>query len=128
MDASLKLVIGVSITTVAWVTATYLSRPTAEATLRRFYRTARPGGPGWTDVADRALAAGEPLPTDPHDDWTVPEGILAMTAGVLAVYAALFGTGYWIYGRYALAVLLSGVAVVAAVALVRIWGRVAGRA
>jgi Na+/proline symporter len=128
MDASLKLVIGVSITTVAWVAVTYLSRPTAESTLRGFYRTAKPGGPGWRDVADRAAADGEALPTDPADDWTVPEGILAMTAGVLAVYAALFATGYWVYGRYTLATVLSAVAIAAAVALARIWGRVAGRA
>ncbi|MGK7311736.1 MAG: sodium:solute symporter family protein [Candidatus Longimicrobiales bacterium M2_2A_002] len=128
LDASLKLVIGVAITTAAWVAATYLSRPTGEATLRTFYRTARPGGPGWAGVADRAAAAGEPLSTDPAEDWTVPEGILAMTAGVLAVYAALFATGYWIYGRWALATALSAVAVTGAVALARIWGRVAGRA
>ncbi|MDX1673681.1 MAG: sodium:solute symporter family protein [Longimicrobiales bacterium] len=127
MDASLKLVIGVGITTAAWVTATYLSRPTAEGTLRRFYGTARPGGPGWQRVADRAQADGEPLATDPTDDWTVPEGVLAMTAGVLAVYAALFATGYWIYGRTGLAVALTVVAAAAAVTLARVWGRVAGR-
>jgi solute:Na+ symporter, SSS family len=124
---SLKLVIGVAITTAAWVVVTLVVRPTATATLRSFYRTARPGGPGWTAVARRAAADGEPLPTDPADDWTVPEGIVAMTAGVLAVYAALFATGYWIYGRYALAAGLGVVAVGAAVALARIWGRVAGR-
>ena len=78
-------------------------------------------------MARGAVADGEPLPTDPADDWTVPEGILAMTAGVLAVYAALFATGYWIYGRTVTAALLTVVAVVAAVALARIWGRVAGR-
>lgn len=128
LSASLKLVIGVGITTVAWVTATFLTRPTAEARLRSFYRTARPGGPGWRDVADRAAAAGEPLPTDPADDWTVPEGILAMVTGTLAVYAALFATGYWIYGRVGLAAVLTVVAAVAAVTLARIWGRVAGRA
>ena len=127
MDASLKLVIGVALTTLSWVAVTYLVRPTDTQTLRRFYRTAKPGGPGWRAVAERAAADGEPLPTDPADDWTVPEGILAMTAGVLAVYAALFATGYWIYGRTALAAALTVVAVTAAVTLARIWGRVAGR-
>ncbi|MFP4624054.1 MAG: sodium:solute symporter family protein [Gemmatimonadota bacterium] len=126
LDASVKLVTGVLITTVAWVAVTYLTRPTDDAVLRRFYRTARPGGPGWRAVAERAAAAGEPLP-DPAADWTVPRGILAMTAGVLAVYAALFATGYWLYGRPWVAAPLTVVAVAAAVALARIWGSVAGR-
>jgi SSS family solute:Na+ symporter len=124
---SLKLVIGVGITTVTWVAVTYLTRPTDPATLRAFYRTARPGGPGWRVVAEGAAAAGEALP-DPAEDWTVPRGILAMTAGVLAVYAALFATGYWIYGRATIAAVLTVVAVGAAVSLAKIWGSVAGKA
>jgi solute:Na+ symporter, SSS family len=122
---STRLVIGVAITTVAWVTVTFLTRPVDEATLRRFYRLARPGGPGWETVARRAAELGEPLP-DPAADWTVPRGILAMVAGTLAVYSALFATGYWIYGRWPLAAALTAVAVVAAVTLARIWGSVAG--
>jgi SSS family solute:Na+ symporter len=125
-DPSLRLVIGVAITTVAWVAATFLTRPTDAATLRRFYAVARPGGPGWRTVADQAVADGDPLPADPADDWTVPRGILAMTAGVLAVYSALFATGYWIYGETAVASVLTVVALAAAVALARIWGSVAG--
>jgi len=123
---STRLVLAVAITTVAWVAVTFATRPTQEATLRRFYRLARPGGPGWNSVARRAEADGEPIP-DPATDWTVPRGILAMTAGVLAVYSALFATGYWIYGRYGIAVLLTIIALIAAVALARIWGSVAGR-
>jgi solute:Na+ symporter, SSS family len=123
---STRLVIGVAITTAAWVLVTFLTRPVAEETLRRFYRVARPGGPGWEHIARRAARDGEPLP-DPAADWTVPRGILAMTAGVLAVYAALFATGYWIYGRWALAAALTAVALTAAAALARIWGSVAGR-
>jgi solute:Na+ symporter, SSS family len=122
--ASTRLVIGVAITTTAWVLVTFLTPPVDDATLRRFYRIARPGGAGWAPVARRAVAAGDPLP-DPARDWTVPRGILAMTAGVLAVYAALFATGYWIYGRWSVAAPLTVLAVAAAVALARIWGGVA---
>ena len=126
LDSGWKLIIGVLITTIAWVAVTFLTRSTDEGTLRRFYRLARPGGPGWAIVAERAAADGDPLP-DPADDWTVPRGILAMTVGVLAVYSALFATGYWIYGRWALAAGLTVVAVGASVSLARIWGSVAGR-
>jgi solute:Na+ symporter, SSS family len=124
---STRLVIGVAITTVAWVAVTYMTRPVDEAKLRSFYRIARPGGPGWDHIARAAARDGEPLP-DPGADWTVPRGILAMTAGVLAVYSALFATGYWIYGRWTLAAVLTAVALTAAAALARIWGSVAGRA
>ena len=124
-SASLKLVIGVAITTAAWVAATYLTRSTSHEVLRRFYRLARPGGPGWREVARAAASDGDPLP-DPSADWTVPRGILAMLAGSLAVYAALFATGFWIYGRAAPAALLTLVSLVSAAALARIWGRVAG--
>jgi solute:Na+ symporter, SSS family len=123
---SVRLVLGVAVTTVAWVTVTLLTRPTDRATLRRFYRLARPGGPGWRRVAAEAAADGEPFP-DPTADWTVPRGILAMLAGCFAVYSALFATGYWIYGRFALAVALSVVAIVSAGLLARIWASVAGR-
>jgi solute:Na+ symporter, SSS family len=124
-EPSIRLIIGVAITTVAWVVVTFLTRPVDDVTLRRFYRIARPGGPGWARIARRAAAAGDPIP-DPTGDWTVPQGILAMTAGVLAVYSALFATGYWIYGRWVLAAVLTAVAAAAAVALASIWGRVAG--
>jgi hypothetical protein len=126
IGASLRLVLGVAITTAAWITVTLLTRPTDVATLRRFYRLARPGGPGWQRVARDAAADGEPFP-DPKADWTVPRGILAMLAGCFAVYSALFATGYWIYGRPAVAAPLTLVAVIASAALARIWGSVAGR-
>ncbi len=124
---SLKLVAGVLITTAAWVLVTFATAPTDDATLRRFYRLARPGGPGWRRVAERSAAAGEAMP-DPAGDWTVPRGILAMVAGCLTVYAALFAVGYWIYGRFAIAGGLTVVAVTGAIVLARIWGSVAGRA
>lgn len=126
LGPSTKLVLGVAITTAAWVAVTYMTRPTDDAVLRRFYRIATPGGPGWRPVAERAAAAGEP-PLDIVADWTLPRGILAMVTGCLAVYSALFATGYWIYGLTAPALVLTVVATASAYALARIWGSVAGR-
>jgi solute:Na+ symporter, SSS family len=127
LDSSTRLLIGVGITTVTWLTFTYLTRPAEQDTLYRFYSLVRPGGPGWAPVVERAAREGLDLP-DPSRGWTVPAGILAMVAGSLAVYAALFGIGNLIYGRYLLATVLLTVATAAAVYVVRVWSRVSGEA
>src|SRR5690606_33567548 len=123
LSAAVRLVLGVGVTTVAWLVVTYLTRPTEEATLRRFCALVRAGGPGWRAVERRAAAEGEPI-AGAGEGWVVPQGILAMLAGTCAVYAALLGTGLVSYGRPVPAALLFAAAVVAAVFLVRIWGRV----
>ncbi|MGH7575683.1 MAG: sodium:solute symporter family protein, partial [Longimicrobiales bacterium] len=122
-----KLVIGVGITTAAWVTVTVLTPPTSAGALERFYRLATPGGPGWRPVIERARAGGRDFP-DSGRAWTVPAGLLAAAAGCLAVYSALFGIGNLLYGRYALAAALLVAATAAAVYVVRVWGRVSGEA
>ena len=58
-----QMVIGVAITTVAWLATALLSKPTDDETLFRFYRATRPGGRGWEAVRRRAEAAGQPLPS-----------------------------------------------------------------
>jgi SSS family solute:Na+ symporter len=93
MDASLQLVIGVAITTVGWITVTLLTPPAAEPTLRSFYAQLRPFGKGWR----RVLALG---PQDPGPDpGGVAAGFLGWFLGLAAVYGALFGTGFLLYGN-----------------------------
>jgi Na+/proline symporter len=121
-----ELVIGVALTTVAWVSVTFLTRPTNERQLRSFYRLTRPGGPGWKAVIDRAAAAGEPIAAG-ETQWDVPTGLMAMLAGCFAVYSALFAVGQLIYGRYLLSAGLAAVAATASILLIRAWGRIAGR-
>jgi len=122
-DASIKIVTAVGVTTLTWVLVTFLTRATNEQTLRRFCRLVHPGGPGWEAVVRRARADDDPIPSA-DEPWSVPLGILCMFVGCLAVYSALFATGYWIYGNYLPAIFLSAVAVVSAVVLVKTWSRV----
>ena len=85
------LLVTVAVSTVAWVAVTYLTAPESEATLEAFYRRVRPGGPGWARVSERAGFGREPI----------PGGVLAWTnwvAGVVAVYASLFGIGKLVFG------------------------------
>ncbi|MEO1201396.1 MAG: sodium:solute symporter family protein, partial [Pseudomonadota bacterium] len=48
-----KLLIGIAITTAAWLAATWLAPQTDRATLAAFYRLIRPGGRGWQPVRER---------------------------------------------------------------------------
>jgi Na+/proline symporter len=103
---SWKMVLGIIITTIAWVTVTYLTPPVEERTLVEFCRKIRPGGPGWRrfeTVPERVEPEG----------WNVPNGILCMMLGCLLVWASLFGTGYLLYGQFARGAVLLAVAAVA---------------
>ncbi len=90
-----SLIFTVLISTICWVTVTYLTAPTDRATLVSFYKRVRPAGPGWTSV--RAEAGVGPSP----DSMTVALG--GWVLGCVFVYSALFGTGSFLYGNSGLA-------------------------
>ena len=84
----------VAVTTVAWLAATFLTQPEPAAKLDSFYRRVRPGGPGWRQVSERLGYGRE----------SIPGGALAWTnwiAGIIAVYATLFGLGKLVFGEIA---------------------------
>ncbi|MGB6368118.1 MAG: sodium:solute symporter family protein [Thermoanaerobaculia bacterium] len=120
-----ELLIGVALTTVCWLVACRLTTPTDEHTLRAFYRLTRPGGPGWRAVVERSARDGETL-DDGKTPWSVPGGLVCMLAGCLGVYAALFATGYWLYGEYPRALILVAVAVGAGLFLIKTCKNAAG--
>jgi Na+/proline symporter len=88
-----SLLVTVGITTVVWVTVTLLTEPANRETLIAFYRLVRPAGPGWKPIA---AAAG---PVESPD--SLPQSLLGWVLGCTFVYAALFGTGSFIYGKTA---------------------------
>ncbi len=91
-DAVVMLVT-VGVTTVVWLTVTFLTAPEPDAVLESFYRRVRPGGPGWARVSTAAGFGVEPI----------PGGALAWTnwlAGVVAVYTTLFGIGKCVLGEW----------------------------
>jgi solute:Na+ symporter, SSS family len=125
LSTSVRLLLGVGITTVAWVAVTFMTRPTDTAVLRRFVALTRPGGPGWERVVQEARAEGVSMP-EGAGEWTVPAGILAMVAGAFAIYGVLFTTGLFLYGRVGEAAVAAVVSVAAVIYLVRAWPRVRG--
>lgn len=111
-----SLVITVAATTVVWIAVTLLTRPTERDTLIEFYRLVQPAGPGWRRIRAEAGASGSP------DRLT--ESLLGWVLGCAFVYAALFGTGSFLYGKNAQGLLWSVVFVVSLVGLSRVLPRI----
>jgi SSS family solute:Na+ symporter len=97
------------ITTAAWLIVTFLTRPTPDDTLVAFYTRVRPGGRGWRRIAIAAGFGPEPIDGGALN-WT------NWVAGVVSVYAALFGVGRIIFGGIA-----EGVGMLALSALAFAW-------
>ena len=109
------LIINVTVTTAIWVAVAYLTPQTDRATLVNFYRLVRPAGRGWESV--RAEAGVGPSPD------SLAQSLLGWTAGCLFVYAALFGTGAFLYGNLLLAAAWGVALVVSGVIVARVLGR-----
>jgi Na+/proline symporter len=93
IDANTVLLVTIAVTTVVWVTTTYLTEPTAATTLEEFYARVRPAGPGWNAV--RAETGLGPSPD------SLPQSFLGWVLGCTFVYSALFGAGSFLYGELA---------------------------
>jgi SSS family solute:Na+ symporter len=106
-----SLFVIVSVTTVAWLAATFLTPPTAMVTLEAFYRRVRPGGPGWRPVARRA--------PDVIPDAGLGGLVVDWLAGVALVYATLFAIGFLLFGRFGRAALCAAVAAAAVMLIYR---------
>ena len=119
-DDSLKLVLGVAFTTACWLIVTFLTAPVERETLVRFVTIIRPGGPGWRRVTREMAGRGAQEDLETSD---LPAGILCMVLGCIAVYTALFATGYWLYGRHTLALLLTAIFALSALWLAKLWAR-----
>jgi hypothetical protein len=116
------------VTTVGWIAVTLLTPPADRDRLVSFHRQIRPLGPGWRPVVEARRAAGETMPGNGVGDGEPEESLsaaaLAWLLGVLAVYSAMFGTGYVLYGRLLPGVVLLSVAGAGAVAVLRLLPRV----
>ena len=113
----------VLVTTLLWVLATFFTAPESQSVLRAFYNKIQPGGPGWKKVVEQALTEGETL-VDDKQGWSVPSGLLAMLLGCNLIYSCMFATGYYIYGKLQWAIILTGVAIVSGVLLIKVWKKI----
>lgn len=93
----------VLITTIVWLVVTFMTKPDDDEKLIEFYKKTRPGGPGWKRIVNLPNFKNE---KGYNKTWAVPRGILCMLVGCLAIYSALFSTGYFIYGELYLGLIL----------------------
>ncbi len=112
----------VLITTIIWVSVTFLTKPDDEDVLFKFYSKIQPGGPGWKQILDRATVKGIEIKKN-QEKWMVPSGLLAMVLGCCLVYGVLFSMGSWIYGNITQAIFLSIFSAIAGFLLARVWKR-----
>jgi len=99
---TLALVSGVLITTTGWLAVTLLTPPAEAGTLQAFYDRIRPAPGGWRAAVD----------TSGYDGAGPGDAALAWFLACVAVYGAIFGVGYLVYGD-----VLPGLAALAAVAV-----------
>ena len=93
----------VLITTIVWLLVTFMTKPDDDQKLIEFYKKTRPGGPGWKRIVNLPDFKNE---KGYNKTWAVPRGILCMLVGCLAIYSALFSTGYFIYGELYLGLIM----------------------
>lgn len=85
------MLINSGVTTVVWVTVTFLTPPTDPATLDGFYNRLKPPGPLWGPVAKRLGAIAAPIARNDAACWG---------PGVVCIYSALFGVGELLLGSH----------------------------
>ena len=81
-----NLFVVTAFTSVLWLIATFVTRPTKAAVLDRFFRKVHPDGPGWTPIAARN--------PDVQAGGGLGRLLLDCLAGIVLIYSALFGVGY----------------------------------
>jgi len=100
------MLVTVAGSTIVWVVTTFATRPEPDRVLQAFYRRVRPGGPGWARVSSQLGYGQEPI----------PGGALAWTnwiAGIVAVYATLFGIGKIVFGFTGVGIVMLAIAAAA---------------
>ncbi|HUO52355.1 MAG TPA: Na+:solute symporter, partial [Gemmatimonadaceae bacterium] len=107
-----SLIITVVTTSIVWITVAFLTPPTDRATLVSFYRKVRPAGPGWTSVRAEAGVTAAPD--------SLPQALLGWVLGCTLIYAALFGTGSFLYGRTPQGIFWTVLFVISAAGLIRL--------
>jgi Na+/proline symporter len=119
---TVKLLVATSLTTIFWVLTTFLTPPEDFETLKNFYRKIHPGGPGWKHVIEQARAQGDDS-LSTGKKWDLPQGLLSVVLGCIAIYSALFSIGNFVYGNLSQGLALAAVFTAAIFLIFRLWNK-----
>ena len=117
-----KLIIGVTITTISWLTVTMITPPSSMDVLQNFYKKIQPGGPGWKKIVEESENNGVII-SGKKEKWDVPSGILCMVFGSISVYSVLFGVGYILYSKITLGLVFVIISAISVLLLMKFWKR-----
>jgi len=109
-----KLLIGVGITTAAWLLVTLLTRPEKNSVLRTFYQLVQPASHGWKTFLSQN-------PDVTPEKGQLPFEIGLMILGCITVYCALFATGFWLYGNVLAGAITTFIAVAGGLVMFLSW-------
>jgi Na+/proline symporter len=123
MPSYVKFPMIVLITTIGWLLVTFATQPESKTVLQNFYKKIQPGGPGWIKVVNEAKEENIDI-VNTNEGWSVPSGIMAMLVGCAFIYSIMFATGEFIYGAYTKAMILSGVALISGIILIKLWNKI----
>ncbi len=96
------MLITVLASSAVWLTVTFLTSPTDEATLLAFYRKVKPGGRLWNPISQKA--------PEVQADTGLGRDLMDWSVGIVLIYAALFGVGKLLLGEPIWGVSLVGLA------------------
>jgi solute:Na+ symporter, SSS family len=121
---TMKLLIAVGCTTIAWITTTFLTKPESKETLRSFYRLTLPGGPGWKKVVEEAEADGDMINEgNEGKPWEMPIQLLLVFVGCVVIYSSLFSIGSFLYGNVLTAIGMLLLAILGTIFLFKSFGK-----
>lgn len=113
LDFAYLMLITVGVTTIVWVTVTFLTQPEPAAKLIAFYRRVRPEGPGWNGIAAEAGMA------ESHAEGRLALQFANWILGCALIYGSLFGIGKLIFKEWGAGFLYLLIAIVAGALITR---------
>jgi solute:Na+ symporter, SSS family len=104
------LIITAGVSTLCWVIVTFVTPPTDEAKLIAFYELVRPGTPWWKPIAERSSVPVDRMGWSDVTDWM---------AGLVFIYAGMFGVGKLILDGWGIGIIYLTVAATAGFVIYR---------
>ncbi|MGH1435155.1 MAG: sodium:solute symporter family protein [Lewinella sp.] len=119
----IELLLSVAITTIGWVSVTFLTPSVDRGTLVHFYQLIKPHRMGWKPVVAQALA-DQVITKEEVTIGKLPRELSGMFAGIFLVYGILFTTGFWLYGNMPYAIVGTVISIISAYVLRKAWQKI----